>query len=384
MYGNFSTLSLSSPEGTKISPGYTSVLDRLVIPELTGKNGHSLQAFFGGPVIIGHKQHWLRPIFFDGFNVHVLYANCAPDDVENSDIIFLRNDDIGFKLGDAVINHTDNPSVIIRQCLSGNIMFPNVVYPINGKKMREDDFHQLAELLGLRNKPVKNLLADAPEYFSELTPNNRDGIYKLREGRYTYKDGYLYVADFVLENDPWKHYQIISRDGVGGLLDSDNKGSLVRIDSGCDSGQIYGDEACECREQLHESIDAMLQEGGIIIHIPTQDGRGYGCAPKMETEGLKEGLPMRTNEGNIVRMDTVEAALHLFGEHYDIRTFHGSGRILRALGLEHITLLTDSKRKIDQIMSAGIEVDIRSIKVDKPSCARHMDAKYQTPLYIPR
>lgn len=72
MYWKFDTLSVSSPEGKIIAPGYISILDKLMIPELTDKNWCSLQAFFWGPVIIGHKQHWLRPIFLNDI-MSILY-----------------------------------------------------------------------------------------------------------------------------------------------------------------------------------------------------------------------------------------------------------------------------------------------------------------------
>lgn len=224
---------------------------------------------------------------------------------------------------------------------------------------------------------IENVSEDSPV----ITSQSMDWIYKIREKRHDYKGANIYVTDFILEDDPWHHYQIVSQKWITFWLDNKSLWTIVRIDSGCDSGQIYGDDMCECREQLHEGIDAMLQEWGIVIHIPTQDGRWYGCATKMETEGLKEWLAMMTNGDHVQPMDTVKAAEHLFGAEYDIRTFHGAGKILHALGFRDVILLTGNIEKISHLASAGIRVETKNIKVDKASCVHHTNAKYATPLY---
>ena len=159
---------------------------------------------------------------------------------------------------------------------------------------------------------------------------------------------------------------------------------MVRVDSGCDIGQIYDDKGCDCREQLHTALDAVQQEGdGIIIHVPSQDGRGYGAATKMETESLKRGILGMTNPGDLTKYDTVMAAVKILGkEVYDIRSYNGASRILKALGIRSVVLQTDNRKKVAGLASAGITVTRKKTGTEgRRGAATHIQATHNTDDY---
>jgi 3,4-dihydroxy 2-butanone 4-phosphate synthase / GTP cyclohydrolase II len=158
----------------------------------------------------------------------------------------------------------------------------------------------------------------------------------------------------MLPDDPWKYYELYTPRPI---QDISTKNLLVRIDSGCDIGQIYNDNGCDCREQLHSTLRELQHvNDGVIIHIPGQDGRGFGAATKMETEGLKRGIRVITNQRDLRPMDTVAAAQQLLGRDFDIRTYEGAGKILNELGVDSIRLNTDNRLKVQGMSENGITV----------------------------
>ncbi len=183
-----------------------------------------------------------------------------------------------------------------------------------------------------------------------------------------------------VEGDPWGYYELFTPTDLAHLQKT---GLPVRVDSGCDIGQIFNDRGCECRDQLHHALRIIVDHGnGLIVHIPSQDGRGFGAATKMETEGLKNGIIVATNGQDPHEMDTDQAARELLGDHYDIRTYDGAGRILEALGVKSVSLETDNREKVEGISGSGIEVVRRSTETTgNNGSARHVRAKHRTGRY---
>ena len=58
----------------------------------------------------------------------------------------------------------------------------------------------------------------------------------------------------VLDDDPWKYYELFSPKPVEEVSADE---LLVRVDSGCDIGQIFDDRGCDCRELLHTALAAI-------------------------------------------------------------------------------------------------------------------------------
>src|SRR5213594_2012323 len=96
-------------------------------------------------------------------------------------------------------------------------------------------------------------------------------------------------------SDRWSEYAAIVRadlDRNHMPLFRNGERVLVRLDSGCTTGQVFGDLTCECREQLDlaQAIIADSEEEGLVICIPRQDGRGMGLQSKLATLTLQSEL----------------------------------------------------------------------------------------------
>jgi GTP cyclohydrolase II/3,4-dihydroxy 2-butanone 4-phosphate synthase/GTP cyclohydrolase II len=120
---------------------------------------------------------------------------------------------------------------------------------------------------------------------------------------------------------------------------------LVRVHSECWTGEVLRSKKCDCRDQLDEALRAMQKAGsGVVVYL-RQEGRGIGLGNKIRAYALQE-------EGH----DTVDANRLLgFGE--DERTYDVAAGILRDLGAEHVTLLTNNPRKVEGLVQNGLDVE---------------------------
>lgn len=119
---------------------------------------------------------------------------------------------------------------------------------------------------------------------------------------------------------------------------------LVRIHSECLTGDVFGSHRCDCNGQLHEAIDRMAQEGGVLIYL-RQEGRGIGLYNKLDAYRLQ------IEEGK----DTFEANAHL-GLPLDARDYKIAASMLADLGVKSVWLLTNNPDKVKALETAGIEV----------------------------
>lgn len=119
---------------------------------------------------------------------------------------------------------------------------------------------------------------------------------------------------------------------------------LTRIHSQCLTGDTLLSLKCDCREQLHQSMEMMGKKGeGIIIYL-NQEGRGIGLTNKIKAYALqKKGL------------DTVEAN-HALGLPTDSRDYQIASEILYDLGVTGIILLTNNPQKITGLVKYGIRI----------------------------
>jgi GTP cyclohydrolase II len=127
----------------------------------------------------------------------------------------------------------------------------------------------------------------------------------------------------------------------------------VRIHSECLTGDVMGSLRCDCREQLERSLAWIERNGiGVLIYL-RQEGRGIGLMNKIRAYSLQErGL------------DTVEANERL-GFEDDHRDYASAVRILQALGIRSVALITNNPGKIDAVRGAGIPV-VRRIPLVVP------------------
>ena len=120
--------------------------------------------------------------------------------------------------------------------------------------------------------------------------------------------------------------------------------ALVRVHSECLTGEAFGSLKCECGPQLEAALDAIEQDGGIVIYMRGHEGRGIGLINKLRAYSLQErGL------------DTVDANTAL-GLPADARDYAAAAGILADLGISRIRLLTNNTDKVSQLRGFGLDV----------------------------
>ena len=120
--------------------------------------------------------------------------------------------------------------------------------------------------------------------------------------------------------------------------------ALVRVHSECLTGEAFGSLKCECGPQLDAALDAIEQDGGIVIYMRGHEGRGIGLINKLRAYSLQE-------EG----LDTVDANLAL-GLPADARDYAAAAGILADLGVSKVRLLTNNTDKVNQLRTLGLDV----------------------------
>ena len=133
------------------------------------------------------------------------------------------------------------------------------------------------------------------------------------------------------------HIAVVSGDLTGGA-------PLVRVHSECLTGEAFGSLKCECGPQLDAALDAIEQDGGVVIYMRGHEGRGIGLINKLRAYSLQErGL------------DTVDANLAL-GLPADARDYAAAAGILADLGIEKVRLLTNNSDKVNQLRELGLDI----------------------------
>ncbi len=164
--------------------------------------------------------------------------------------------------------------------------------------------------------------------------------------------------------DGTEHLALVRRPGGLGPF---GPAPLVRLHSECLTGDALGSLRCDCGDQLRAALKQVGEDrqGGVVVYLRGQEGRGIGLANKVRAYALQErGL------------DTVEANVEL-GFPADMRDYGVAVQILRALGVRRLRLLSNNPRKRAALERYGIAVvERRGLRIGpNPHNATYLETK---------
>lgn len=123
------------------------------------------------------------------------------------------------------------------------------------------------------------------------------------------------------------------------------KNVLVRVHSGCITGDIFHSLHCDCRAQLEAALKKIAAAPcGVLLYIPHHEGRGIGLGKKLQAY-----------EWQANGKDTIEANLAV-GMPMDKRDFGIGAQILSDLGLHSIRILTNNPKKLVGLQAFGLTI----------------------------
>ena len=131
---------------------------------------------------------------------------------------------------------------------------------------------------------------------------------------------------------------------------------LVRVHSGCVTGDIFHSLRSDCYPQLQAAMDRILKSPlGVLVYLPYQEGRGIGLVNKIRAYALQD-------QG----YDTVDANVAI-GAPIEARDYDLAAHILFDLGFPEIKLLTNNPAKVEALRTEGVDVVEQIPVIIKPS-----------------
>jgi 3,4-dihydroxy 2-butanone 4-phosphate synthase/GTP cyclohydrolase II len=166
--------------------------------------------------------------------------------------------------------------------------------------------------------------------------------YRLRTERFVHKSGETTLPTqhgnfrmFVFESilDQQTHVALVR----GNIEDGENV--LVRVQTHCLTGHVFGSPACHCHEQMARAMEMIAAEGrGVLLYLHEM-GRGRGPEGVLEYHGKHGG---DSNE-----------AIGLRGEQ---REYGIGAQILSALNIRSMRILTNHPRKLVALEAYGLKI----------------------------
>ncbi len=150
--------------------------------------------------------------------------------------------------------------------------------------------------------------------------------------------GAFHIVAFYNNQDNKEHIALVHGDVCG------EADVPVRVHSECLTGDVLGSLRCDCRDQLETALRMIGgMERGLLLYM-RQEGRGIGLVNKIRAYGLQEH-----------GYDTVEANLAL-GFRDDEREYNVAAKMLSALRVRSIQLITNNPKKIEELAKNGVKV----------------------------
>lgn len=138
--------------------------------------------------------------------------------------------------------------------------------------------------------------------------------------------------------------------------DSVTEPPVVRVHSGCVTGDIFHSLRCDCYTQLQAALAHITSvPNGVLLYLPYHEGRGIGLVNKIKAYALQD-------QG----LDTVDANVEI-GAPIDARDYDLAAQILFDLGFPRIKLLTNNPAKVDALRASGILVVERLPVISAPT-----------------
>lgn len=199
-------------------------------------------------------------------------------------------------------------------------------------------------------------------------------VTRLGVGPLLTSQGHFWEYKFTID-DQWCEYTALvqAKLNANTLLPifSNSHRVLVRLDSGCETGQLFGDITCDCAEQLKCAMTVIDEAGeGIIICIPRQDGRGKSTQFKLATLWLQNKLGLNTVQA---------ASLLAEGKPIDVRTYAGAIAVLKFLGCSEsmrFAVLTNNPHKLDVFAENGFDAEaVPHVVATTEHTCHHLEAK---------
>jgi 3,4-dihydroxy 2-butanone 4-phosphate synthase/GTP cyclohydrolase II len=209
----------------------------------------------------------------------------------------------------------------------------------DGTMMRAPGLFEVSQRLGLPMTTIAHL----KDHMAKGAPVRRSVANRIRfeaEAKLPTSHGEFTVRGYYDVQTTADHVAIIAGNPTG-------QNVLIRLHSECITGEAFGSLKCECGPQLQTAMDAIQASpnGGVIIYLRGQEGRGIGLLNKLKAYALQE-------QG----LDTVDANLAL-GLPSEAREYGAAVAILNDLGITSVKLLTNNPAKSKFLDEAGIRVN---------------------------
>ncbi len=200
----------------------------------------------------------------------------------------------------------------------------------DGTMARLPDLEKFAQEHGLKICSIEQIIKHRRA--------NEKLVKRVAEAQLPTEHGEFRIIVYESVIDTYQHIALVKGDVSSGPP------VLVRVHSECFTGDVLGSLRCDCKNQLHEAMKMIEEEGrGVIVYM-RQEGRGIGLLNKIKAYALQDkGL------------DTVEANKHL-GFDPDPREYGLGAQILADLGVREMRLITNNPVKRAGLEGYGLKV----------------------------